>query len=256
MGTMAEQEALMIKKSDLMGVLAALVLLVCVPVLANMVVAEAQGTATEFSPPMPKIEVMLVRDDSMTPVFIDPQMTAVGMIGQHISHGEDNKRIATIKDIIIDKEGHGHSIVVADGDFPGIKGKLASFDYEAVINLTPQGDIVMPVTDKSIESISEFSYDPADAQKTDVKGVPEGGFSMAQFLKGHFFDSAGKKIAPIQNISFKNGHAAMVMADRQALQVKGNPYAFEFDSARVVRSVSDIGLTLTEAQMRHIGNAK
>ena len=47
-------------------------------------------------------------------------------------------------------------IIVKDGSFLERGGKLAAFSYNSVIDRKSDGDVVMPITQKTIDNVAEF----------------------------------------------------------------------------------------------------
>lgn len=180
------------------------------------------------------------------PVTIDKRMTAEGIIGKPV-YNQQNDKVATVEDVILDSKGAAKLIVVKDGDFMGLGGKLAAFDYDAVVDRTKDGDVVMPITEKTIDKVAEFSYDPSD--KKDIRVIPENGYSVKKILDGNLVDEAGKKLAAIDNVSLRDGRANLVIAAYdQTLGMGGDKVALNFDATRLVRDKDDVNLKLNADQ--------
>ena len=187
-------------------------------------------------------------------VTINENMTADGMIGKPV-YNEDHERIATMHDIILDKEGVATMIVVKDGGFAGLGGKLAAFDYDAVINRTRDGDVVTALTQKSLDRVAEFSY-KADAGGN-VRVIPENGYSIAALMKGEMLGADGKKLAEIDNVTLKDGRADLVIASYgQILGMGGDKVAVNFNAGMLTHDKEEVNMKLSTAQTEKFKNFK
>jgi sporulation protein YlmC with PRC-barrel domain len=201
---------------------------------------------------------LLPQDPGMRPsaISVDKRMTAEGMIGKPV-YNQQNERVATVEDVILDSEGHANMIVVKDSSFMGLGGKLAAFDYDSVIDRKKDGDLVMPITQKTIDNVAEFSYQPSD--KPTIKAIPEHGYSVKKILSGDLVDPAGKKIASIDNVTLRDGRANLVIAAyNQILGLGGDKVALAFDAAELVPDKDDdnVNLKLSDAQARKLESFK
>lgn len=180
-------------------------------------------------------------DDEIEPgtvVTIDERMTAAGMIGKPI-YNQNNERVGTVHDLILEKDGKASIIVVADGEFPGFSGKLAAFDYNSITRRNEDGDVIMPLTEDVIDNAMEFSYD-ADMRDEKVRVIPADGYSVEALLDAELLNQQQKTVAEVDNISFKNGYAdQLIVAFDQVLGLGGQKAAFDYSDAKVLREGED-----------------
>jgi sporulation protein YlmC with PRC-barrel domain len=180
-------------------------------------------------------------DDEIEPgtiVTIDERMTAAGMIGKPVENG-NNERVGTVKDVILEKNGKASIVVVADGEFPGFSGKLVAFDYDSIARRNKDGDVIMPLTEDTIDNAAEFSYDP-EKRSENVRVIPADGYSVEALLDGELLDERQETVAQIDNISFKNGYAdQLIVAFDQVLGMSGEKAAFDYSDAKVLRKGED-----------------
>lgn len=188
-------------------------------------------------------------DATPAPISIDKRMTADGMIGKPV-YNQKNERVATVEDVILDSEGHANLIVVKDSSFLGLGGKLAAFDYDSVIDRKKDGDLVMPITQKTIDNVAEFSYKPSD--KPSIKVIPDNGYSVKKLMDGNLLDGAGKKVAAIDNISLRDGRANLVIASYNAvLGMGGDKVALDLNPKELARDDKDnVNLKLSDDEVR------
>ncbi len=202
-----------------------------------------------------KLKAMMVSDDAKTknaPITLDKRMTAEGIIGKPV-YNQQNDKVAVVEDIILDKDGAAKLVVVKDGDFMGLGGKLAAFDYDAIIDRTKEGDVVMPITEKTIDKVAEFSYEPTT--KENVRLIPDNGYSAKKILDGNLVDENGKKLAAIDNLSMRDGRAKLVIAAYdQVLGMGGDKVALNFDATRLVRDKDNVDLKLNQSQAAEFKN--
>lgn len=181
------------------------------------------------------IKASLIDEDSHSDtVTIDSRMTASGMIGQPVRNAK-NENIATIHDIILDQNGDAQMVVVADGGVFGLGSKYVAFDYSLVSQRQKDGDVIMPITQETLDKAAAFSYDLKDkSDKTRV--IPASGISVAELLKGDVVDQENKSIANIDNVSFRNGQASQVILGfDKVLGLGGSKAAMNFDDVTLVR---------------------
>lgn len=172
-------------------------------------------------------------DEGFKTVTIDERMTATGMIGRSV-HNAKGEGIATVKDIILDRDGKASMIVVADGEFIGM-GKQAAFDYNAITRMNADGDFIMPITEAMIANAAEFSYDRED-YSDNVRVVPSNGYSVAELLDGQLVDEKKETVAEIDNISLQNGTATqLIVGFDKILGLGGEKATIGFDAAEVVQ---------------------
>lgn len=182
------------------------------------------------------------------PPSIDQRMTAQGIIGKPV-YNQQNERVATVEDIILDSQGIAKMVIVKENNFPGLAGKLAAFDYEAIVDRKPKGDIIMPITAATIDNAAEFSYQSSD--KPNVKVIPEDGYSAKKILEGNLIDPSGKKLASIENVALSDGKATMlIVAYGQIMNMGGDRAALDFDTAQPVRDKDHINLKLSSIQTK------
>ncbi|HYD18608.1 MAG TPA: PRC-barrel domain-containing protein [Patescibacteria group bacterium] len=196
-----------------------------------------------------EIKASLIDEDvkvKASPVTIKSATTADGIIGKPVVN-QANDRIATVEDVILDANGDAKLIVVKDGDFAGMGGKLAAFDYDAIISRQADGDVVMPITEQTLDKVAEFSYDKSD--KDNVRVIPANGYSVKGLLDGNIVDAQGEKLATIDNVSLKAGKADMIIASYgKVLAMGGDKVALDFDTGRLVRDGKNVDLKLSQNQ--------
>jgi sporulation protein YlmC with PRC-barrel domain len=202
------------------------------------------------------IEAMLIGSGTSAKVTIDNRTTARGMIGEEVYDQEGN-RIATVRDIIVDNEGRARLVVVRDAKWMDFNRRLAAFDYGAIMNITAEGDVAMPITARSFDSLVPFSYDADDAQNGSVNIMPANSYSVQALLDGNLVDPEGKRVADIDNVAFRNGRAALVMAGyNQILNMGGDMAAVELIPQGLTRKAGSVDVRLTAQQAAEFRNLK
>jgi sporulation protein YlmC with PRC-barrel domain len=185
-------------------------------------------------------------DHKLEPVLIRRSMTAHGLIGQGIINPEGRK-IADVKDIIVDKSGTAILVVVSDGGMLGIGDKVAAFDYSKVVAQKPDGKVVMTLSPDMVAHARDFSYDQKDWAKAKV--IPAGSLSVNQLLKGDVLDSGGRKVAAIENVYFRDADASQIIVGfNKTLGMGGALAALDYDDLKMVRKDKGPDFQLTLAQ--------
>ncbi|MEZ0225230.1 MAG: PRC-barrel domain-containing protein [Alphaproteobacteria bacterium] len=200
------------------------------------------------------IEMWFVGRDSrpgakITPVYIKRAATAEGLIGEPVLD-PDGKKIATLKDIIVDKNGAASMVVVSDGGTLGLGAKVAAFSYDKVVMRQPDGKVIMSLSKDMIDRATDFSYDERDWAKAKV--IPQGSASVKELLDGKVVDAEGKKVASIENIYFRNGEVTQVLVGfDKTLGLGGELAALNYDDLQLVKkgeAQKDIEIKLSETQ--------
>ncbi|WP_373084757.1 PRC-barrel domain-containing protein [Sneathiella sp.] len=190
---------------------------------------------------------------SVKQVRINSRETAEGIIGEPVYNNEE--RVGVVKDIIVDQTGKPVMIVVGDGDFFGL-GKLAAFDYANMVNMNAEGDIIMPLTEESIERASEFSYDRKDKGEN-VRMVPENGYSVAKLLDANLINEKGDKMGEVEDISFKDDTADhLIVGYDKVLGFGGEDVAMPYDSVKIIPKDGDYDVQLSANRAAMIMNYK
>lgn len=189
---------------------------------------------------------------------INSRGTAQGMIGQPVLDTA-GKKIATIKDIILNNEGEAELIVLADGGFMGIGSKLAAFDYDLVSQRNEDGDVIMPISQETLDKVAPFSYEAKDAEKDEkTRVMPANGISVAELLDGQILNTEKKAVAEVDNISFSNGEASQIIIGfDKTLGLGGEKAAVGYDNVDVVREKdNEIDVQLSAKQAANFESFK
>lgn len=191
----------------------------------------------------------------MSPVWIRGDMTARYLIGKKIVNNDGDK-VATIKDIIIGKNGKAALVVVSDDGVLGIGSKVAAFDYNKVVNQRYDGTVVMALSSDMIDRAADFSYDPKDWASAKI--IPAGSVSANVLLEGDVIDSKGDNTASIENIYFRYGDVTQIIVGfNKTLGMGGHKAALDYDDMRMVRNKDgSLDFRLTANQSAEFKNFK
>jgi sporulation protein YlmC with PRC-barrel domain len=185
-------------------------------------------------------------DDALDPILISPSMTARGLIGESIINNRGEK-IASVHDIVIDKNGHPILVVTTDGGFLGIGSKVAAFDYNRVLSQQPDGRVVMTLSQDLIDQAADFSYDQNDWSKAKV--IPKASYSSKALLKSNVFDNNGKRVANVENIYFRNAAPVqLIVGFNKKIGMGGDLAALNFDELTTIRKNQTVDFKLTARQ--------
>jgi sporulation protein YlmC with PRC-barrel domain len=193
-------------------------------------------------------------DARVEPVLIQKSKTAHGLLGETIVNTK-GKKIATVKDIIIDKSGKATLVVVSDGGLLGIGDKVAAFNYNKVIEQKPDGKVVMTLSQEMVDHAKEFSYDQKDWAKAKV--IPAGSVSVNELLKGDVIDDNGKKVAAIENVYLRDADVSQIIVGfNKTLGMGGDFAALDYDDLQMVRKDGALDFKLTANQAAQFKNFK
>lgn len=186
------------------------------------------------------------KSDALDPILIRRDWTAHGLIGEIIMN-QNNEKIASVNDIIIDKSGRPILVIVSDKGFLGIGNKLAAFDYQKVTKQDKNGNVTMALTQDMIDHAADFSYDRRDWAKAKI--IPSGSMSTNMLLSGSLYDDQGTNVAYIENIHFRSGEVSQVIVGfNQTLGMGGDLAALDFKDLKVLKKDDRIDLSLSPKQ--------
>ncbi|MFC4271310.1 hypothetical protein GQF03_12960 [Sneathiella chungangensis] len=188
-------------------------------------------------------------------VQVNPRTTATGIIGEPV-YNFNNERVGVVEDIILDQDGKAAMVIIGDGDFFGL-GKLAAFDYNAMVEKNADGDIVMPLTEEAIERAAEFSFDRNDTGEN-VRMMPANAYSVEKLLDAQLVNAKGETLGEVDDIAFKSGQASqLIVGFDKILGFGGEEISLAYDDAKLVKDGDDdYKYTLSEKKSSLISNHK
>lgn len=171
-------------------------------------------------------------------VEIAASQTASGMIGQPVKD-VSGKKIGSVHDIIIDRDGAARMVVVSDGGILGLGDKLAAFDYDVIINRDKNGDVISTLSEEAIDKVAEFSYDTKKAGDK-VRVMPSGGISVKEVLDADLLSPDNETVATVDNLVFRGGEASMLIVTfNKVLGLGGEKAVMTYDDIALVESGKD-----------------
>ena len=188
-------------------------------------------------------------------IKVNPQTTATGIIGEPVYNFND-ERVGVVEDIILDQDGKAVMVIIGDGDFFGL-GKLAAFDYDSMVEMSADGDIVMPLTEETIDRAAEFSFDRNDTGEN-VRMMPNNAYSVEKLLDAELVSANGETLGEVDDISFKAGRASqLIVGFNKILGLGGEEISLAYDDAKLVREGDNrFKYTLSEKKSSLISNHK
>ncbi|MZR30060.1 PRC-barrel domain-containing protein [Sneathiella litorea] len=188
-------------------------------------------------------------------VKVNPRTTATGILGEPVYNFKD-ERVGVVEDIILDEDGKAVMVLIGDGDFFGL-GKLAAFDYDAMIEMNADGDIVMPLTEETIERAAEFSFDRNNTGMN-VRMMPNNAYSVEKLLDAQLVSAEGKTMGEVDDITFKGGQAnQLIVGFDKILGFGGEEISLAYDDATLVKEGEDnYRYTLSAKKSSLISNHK
>lgn len=189
----------------------------------------------------------------VTNLTIDPRATASHVIGKPIYNNEE--RVGTVKDIILDNNGKAVMVVVADGEIFGL-GKLVAFEYSDMVKVNNNDNVMMTLTEDVIDQAAEFSYEQNNSGSK-VRVIPSNGYSLNALLDGELTDIQGKTLAQIDDVSLKDGKADhLILGFDKILGIGGEKVAIKYDPSHVVMDDNEYDFQLTSAENVQFNNYK
>lgn len=179
--------------------------------------------------------------------------TAKNLIGRDVMNS-NGETVATIHDIIVDNDGDAAMLVLSDGGFFGIGGKMIALDYDKVVSSSDSAETLKPVSEAMIRDVSEFSYKPASGK---VRMIPADGVSLRDALDGDLVDAQNNKLATINDIVLKDGEAEnLIVTFDKTLGMGGDHAALELDDTTPLRAEGKVDFQLSQKQAAAFENYK
>ena len=202
----------------------------------------------------------VVLDDDKTPQTAFESKTFNGgdsaktLIGRTVKDAE-GKDVATVHDIIVDQDEDASLIILSDGGFFGIGGKLVALEYKKIVTSTDYAETLNTVSKDLVKDVAEFSYTPASGK---VRIKPADGVSLRNALAGSLVDGQQKKLASIENVIIEDGEAdKLIVSFDKVLGLGGDYAAFDFDDVKVIHGAdSKVGFQLSAEQAANFENYK
>lgn len=182
---------------------------------------------------------------AQTNASIANEMTANNLIGKTVVNGQGDA-VASVKDIIIDRNGNATHVILSDGEWIGL-GKTAAYDFSILNNMDTEGNIVASLTEAQIDKAANFSY--TDNDEEGVVVMPASSYSVAQLLDAELMAQDNETLAEVDNLSFTGSKAdQIILGYNKLLGMGGEQMALDFKSARLNKSTnSEIDLSLGAA---------
>ncbi len=204
------------------------------------------------------IKAYFTEDDDVkrvTSISVLNKDTAKGMIGKKIENTA-GKKIGDVHDIIIDKDGDAETVVIEDGGFLGLGGKLVAFDYEVIQGINADNNVVAPLSKATIDKAKGFDYEVKSGD-TKVSTLPATSYSVEKLLKANVVGPDNEKLATVDNVSFEGNDAEyLIISFDKILGVGGEKAAIELDAVKVAKLDDGYTVQLTAAQAAEFKNLK
>lgn len=239
----------MLNSNTLLAAASAIALGIAAPAYADMDRTANQDSAQYNESVQPKLLQDQDGDTDYTrhsTVKINKKMTAAGLIGNDVQNPE-GEAIATLEDFLINQNGEVEKVVLSDGEWTGM-GKLIAVDYSKFMRESNEGNLVAPMYEEAFDNAESFSYEQAG----------ENVYSVAALLDGYLLNDNDEQVADIDNISFANGEAEMLIVDvDENLSVTSHHVAMNIDDIEMVRDQNyDLHFQLSEKQSRTFSDLK
>lgn len=207
---------------------------------------ESTGLGYNFRIAQPRMEqATLIERDAGPPnrvIAYDAKRTAEGMIGETLRDSQD-KKLATVKDIIMGSNGVGLIVVAKTGGLLGVGGKLKALDYRAAVATSQAGDSLTTVTQIGVDSAPEFTYKPMTT--SNVRGMPDNSLSAVRLLSGKLLNDRGDSVARINDITLNNGIADKLIVSHLSLtHFAGTKVAMNYGALQPVQKNSALDLQM------------
>ncbi|MAH05817.1 MAG: hypothetical protein CL561_09685 [Alphaproteobacteria bacterium] len=179
-------------------------------------------------------------------ITVSERMTAQGIIGRTV-YNTNGDRVAKVRDIIVDQNGHATMVILGDGDFTGL-GKLVAFDYDLIMTRQADGDVVASITETTIDQAASFSYDDNNTSKA-TRVIPNNGYSLAKMLDAELVSATGDKLADVENVLMRDGAAdQLIISYNEFLGMGGNKLALPFKEAELNETQGEVEFQLSAAE--------
>jgi sporulation protein YlmC with PRC-barrel domain len=164
-------------------------------------------------------------------VKVNMRRAVSNVIGSTV-YNTNGEAVAKVHDIILDKDGNASMVVLADGEIFGM-GKQVAFDYNMIAGQTAEGDLIAPLSEKTISEAAEFSYE-MDADNNEVRVMPADAYSVNKLMDAKIVNPENRELAEIEDIVFTDGAAkSMIVSFDKTMGVGGH---------RAMLNMSDVQL--------------
>lgn len=217
----------------------------------------AASTANSENNKGKAIEAALIDEESQGPEIVytnfNSNKTATNIIGRTV-YSDNQQKIGTIEDIIVDGNNKAVMVVIADHQLEDIGRKMSAFDYETVIKSNENGNHVMPLAEETIKNPPAFSYNHS-GESIGVRAIPENGYGVAKLLERDIINPNSEPIAKVDNVIFNNGEIQkLVIIFNQILGMGGDRAILDYNKVELVSFGNRLGFQLNEVQAAQFEN--
>ena len=168
-------------------------------------------------------------------IQVSQNNTARGMIGKK-TYTPDGEVVASVEDIIIDRNGNAEKVVLRDSGFLGMGGSLVSMDYDRLVRPERQGDVLQSVDRGAMNQARRFSYAASPGSRD---AMPVDGLSVAQILDGDLLDANNRRVARVDNLTFRDGNVDyLIVSYNDVFGMGGETAAIRYSDLQPVRTGS------------------
>lgn len=170
-------------------------------------------------------------------VKVNMRRAANHVIGASVFN-TNGEAVAKVHDIILDKDGNASMIVLADGEVFGM-GKKVAFDYGVIAGQTQDGDLIAPLSEKTISEALPFAYEP-DANNNELRVIPADGYSVVKLLDAKIVNPEGRELAEIEDIVFTDGAAkTTIVGFGKVMGVGGHKALLNLSDVQLVKNADN-----------------
>lgn len=173
-------------------------------------------------------------------------LTADALIGADVQNpkGED---IGDVQDILVSADGDAEMVIINDGGILGLGGKLAAFDYDVIEGMDSNQDVVVKLTEASIEKAKAFDPDK----------IPANLYSVNKIVGSKVVDEKGKAVAKVETVAFEGDDADyLIVSFDKILGVGGERAALDFDALAMSNNQGKYTFKLNSQQTAQFENYK
>lgn len=194
--------------------------------------------------------------ETVTSVNVMSRLTADEVIGATVQNPA-GETIGKVEDILVNKEGDAERVIISDGGVLGLGGKLASFDYDLIEGMTPDQDIVVKLTEKSIKDAKGFEYEPSKTPDPKVAAMPADMFSVNKIIGSKVVDSKGKAVAKVDTVAFDDDDADyLIVTFNKIMGMGGDTAALDFEALEMTNNKGKYTFKLNAQQAAQFQNYK
>lgn len=184
-------------------------------------------------------------------IYGEGATTAAQLTGLRVA-GRSREDIATVADILVDRDGKAQRAILSDGGFLGLGARYVAVPYDSIRPVMEDGEldhVRIDETQEDLQNRRAFAY--SGASDGDAETLPPGTFSVEEMIGSGVDGADGDRVAVVRDVVFdKKGRARAAVLDVGGFLGAGaKAVAVDFSDLQVAQGDADLVIRADRAAL-------